>query len=102
MVPTTRRVAVTLTSLGNAYLKLGEDQQAIKLQQQALAIEESVFGPDHPQVAVTLTSLGNAYLKLGEDQQVIKLQQRALTINETMLGPDDPKAVVVRRLLDSA
>lgn len=59
-------------------------------QQRALAIEEAVFGSDHPEVARTLGNLGNVQRKLGEFEVARATLQRALAIFEAAYGSDPP------------
>jgi Tfp pilus assembly protein PilF len=41
-------IAQSLNNLAGLYRKQGKDEQAEPLFQRALAIDEKVFGPDHP------------------------------------------------------
>jgi Tfp pilus assembly protein PilF len=65
-----------------------------------LAINEAVYGPDHPEVAATLTNLGNVEQSLGDVVGAAVSWRRALVIFETRLGPSHPHTVEVRGLLD--
>ena len=65
----------------------------------ALAVQESVYGSQHPQVATTLTNLGNVQWELGELPAAQATLQRALTIEETVYGPQHPHTALTLRLL---
>ena len=56
----------------------------------ALHINETAYGPDHPEVAATLKHLAMVVRDLGEPGTARPLLERALHINETAYGPDHP------------
>jgi tetratricopeptide (TPR) repeat protein len=58
--------------------------------EQALAVRESVLGPDHADVAVTLTNLGTVLRRLGEPVSACRALRQALAIRERALGSDHP------------
>jgi tetratricopeptide (TPR) repeat protein len=53
------------------------------LQEQALAIDEAAYGPDHPAVGTDLNNLALILRDLGQPEEARLLQQRALAITET-------------------
>ncbi len=59
--------------------------------ERALAIEEKVLSPDHPDSASTLNTLALLYQSQGRYGDAEPLFQRALTINEKALGPMHPR-----------
>jgi CHAT domain-containing protein len=65
-------------NLGLAYNNLGDYQQAINFQQQALVIVREI--EDRRGEAASLGNLGIAYDSLGDYQQAINFQQQALAI----------------------
>ena len=69
---------------------------ARKAVQRALAIDEKVFGPDHPNVARDVNNLGMVLQALGDLDGARKAFERALAIIEKVLGPDHPHAQTVR------
>ena len=58
----------------------------------ALALQESLLGPDHPDVAVTLNSLGMACRRTGDFDASVKYLERALAISEGAMGRDSLEA----------
>ncbi|BBX71404.1 hypothetical protein MPSYJ_48650 [Mycolicibacterium psychrotolerans] len=88
--PDHAKVAMILTNLGNALVRLGDPAKARELYERALRIKEREYGPDHPQVATTLTNLGNAWGDLGQPANARELYERALRIEEREYGPDHP------------
>jgi tetratricopeptide (TPR) repeat protein/predicted Ser/Thr protein kinase len=65
-------------------------EQALRFNEQALAIREEVLGPDHPEVATTLTNLAVVQRALGSYDAASASYGRALAIGEAALGPDHP------------
>lgn len=59
--------------------------------ERALAIEEKVLSPDHPDSASTLNTLALLYQSQGRYADAEPLFQRALTINEKAVGPMHPR-----------
>ncbi len=57
---------------------------------QALAIAEATFGPDHPAVATTLVNLGGVLGRRGEPTGARQRLERAVAIFEAAYGPEDP------------
>jgi tetratricopeptide (TPR) repeat protein len=64
--------------------------EARPLEERALAITETAYGPDHPAVAIRLNNLAATLRDLGEPRQARPLLERALAITETAYGPDHP------------
>ena len=56
----------------------------------ALAIDERVFGPDHPEVATDVNNLGSVLHDLGDLEGARAAYGRALAIDERVFGPDHP------------
>jgi tetratricopeptide (TPR) repeat protein len=67
-----------------------EYTEAEPLFQRALAINEKVSGPDHPNTATSLNNLAALYDDQGRYEQAEPLHQRALATREEALGPDHP------------
>jgi tetratricopeptide (TPR) repeat protein len=82
--------AELLTQAGIYLWWRAEHRQARQLFEQALAILQVWFGPDHPFVAATLNNLGNVLRGHGELGTARTLYQRALAIFEARLGPRHP------------
>jgi tetratricopeptide (TPR) repeat protein len=65
--------------------------QARPLFESALAIDEKVFGPDHPNTAVSLNNVATVMEALGDFQATRPLKERALAICEKALGVEHPE-----------
>ncbi|WP_322780442.1 tetratricopeptide repeat protein, partial [Frankia sp. Cas4] len=74
-----------------AYLgEHGQPAAALPLYARALAIDEAVYGPDHPDVATDLNNQATALYTLGQATDALPLYARALAIHEAAYGPDHP------------
>ncbi|MBL7498152.1 tetratricopeptide repeat protein [Frankia sp. CNm7] len=74
------------------YLQVhGQAGEALPLFQRALAIDEAVYGPDHPEVTAGLSNLAGALRDLGRAGEALPLVRRALAIDEAVYGPDHPE-----------
>jgi tetratricopeptide (TPR) repeat protein len=60
------------------------------LYERALAINEKVLGPEHPQTALSLNNLAHLLQDQGDLDGARALHERALAIREKTLGPDHP------------
>lgn len=67
--------------------------EAIRLGEQALAIEERLHGPDHPEVAGTLSLIAGWMAESDRHAEAEPLLRRALTIFEGALGERDPATI---------
>jgi tetratricopeptide (TPR) repeat protein len=68
--------------------------EAKVLSERALAIEEKVYGPDHPNVAIEVNNLGSVLRDLGDLQGAKKHFVRALAIGEKFYDPDHPQVAI--------
>jgi Tfp pilus assembly protein PilF len=73
--------------------------EAKALLTRALAINEAVLGPDHPNVAAVCNNLGRLLQDLGDRAAARTHFERALAINEAARGPDHPQVAVIRNNL---
>ncbi|MCI0614345.1 CHAT domain-containing protein [bacterium] len=76
--------------------KYKDAQQSIE---RALAISESVLGPEHPYVATQLFQLGNYYEDKQDNPKSIMLYERALAISERTLGSENALTINIMRSL---
>lgn len=73
-----------------AFNALGKPKKAISYYKQALAIDENVFGKEHPNVATTLNNLGLVYYQLGQIVRARSYVERAYTIFKKIYGEEHP------------
>jgi tetratricopeptide (TPR) repeat protein len=75
-----------LHGLGDFAAQAGEDRPAAEYYQRALALQESVLGPDHPDLVPVLTALANLKLKDKHYSDAAALEQRILNIERRAYG----------------
>lgn len=73
-------------------------EKALNYFQQALTIDEAVFGPENPKVGIRLNNLGSTYQNLGNKHKAKKCFERAYGIFETSLGKEHPHTIAVKNL----
>jgi eukaryotic-like serine/threonine-protein kinase len=87
----TGETAENLTELANVYFYQGQYDQSEKLNNQALAIDQRLFGDRNPAVAQELNNLGAIEMNRGNYQASESYYRRALAITEGWYGSDHPE-----------
>jgi CHAT domain-containing protein/Tfp pilus assembly protein PilF len=87
-----------LGNLAGVYRELGRYAEAEPLLKRALAIDERVSGPDHPEVASDLSSLALLYHVQERYPEAESLYRRALDIRERALGDHPDTALTLGNL----
>jgi tetratricopeptide (TPR) repeat protein len=77
--------------MGFAYGALGEHRRALAYQEQALAINQKVYGEEHPETAKSLNNVGSRYGDLGEHRKALAYKERALAIRQKVYGEEHPE-----------
>ena len=80
--------AVTMSSMGAAYDKKGQNEKAIELFQQALRIYESTVGRMHRHAAEAIFNMSTAYYNMGDFARAEELGLEAEDIYTKTLGKD--------------
>jgi tetratricopeptide (TPR) repeat protein len=75
---------------------IGEYVAALPYSERALAIDEKVLGPEHPDTARSLNNLGSLLNAMGDLAGARPYYERALAIYEKVLGPEHPYTRTVR------
>lgn len=65
-----------------------EYTQAKPLYEQALAMNENLYGKEHPSIATSLNNLAELYRAQGAYEQALPLYKRALSIKEKLYGKE--------------
>ena len=73
--------------------QFGPTEKAIPVAEQALAVAEEAYGPDHEQVAQVLNDLGHLCLLQKDAARAEGLHGRALRIRERVFNNDGPAVV---------
>jgi eukaryotic-like serine/threonine-protein kinase len=82
--------------LGIVMYALGDYEQSLALNREAVAIFERVLGPEHLMVAKAQVNLAKLVAATGDAAEAHPLFVRALAIIEGALGPDDLTVALVR------
>jgi serine/threonine protein kinase/tetratricopeptide (TPR) repeat protein len=80
----------TLTSmyrLAGSYYALGRHKDALKLNEETLALRKEVLGPDHQDTLTSMNSVANGYRNLGEYEKARELYEETLALRKAKLGP---------------
>ncbi len=73
----------------------GRPREAIRLYEEALALEIDVFGPHHPYLYGSLNRLGTSYDADGRPSEARELFERALELAGAALGPSHPDRAAI-------
>jgi tetratricopeptide (TPR) repeat protein len=76
--------------LAGSYVDGGRHAEAIRLQEQALELQKTKLGPDHPDTLRTMFYLAGSYSAVGRHAEAIKLREETLALRKAKLGPDHP------------
>ena len=89
-------------SAGDCSLKdKGDLDDALRYTQRALAINEKVYGPDHPTVATIANNIGQILQDKGDLDGALHNTERALKILEKNYGAENPQTKIVTKNLQS-
>jgi tetratricopeptide (TPR) repeat protein len=88
------RLALSLNNLGELYRVQGRYPEAERASRQALAIRETVLGPDDAAVAESLNNLALLHHAQGQHGRAEPLYRRSLAIWEKTLGPEHPRVAI--------
>jgi tetratricopeptide (TPR) repeat protein len=91
-----RETSLILNQTGGYLRRRAEFAEAKAQYERALAIDEEVYGRDHPSVATDVNNLGSVLKDLGDLQEAKECFERALAIFQRFLGEDHPSTATVR------
>ena len=77
-------------NLAAAYAALGRHAEALKLNEETLALRRAKLGPDHPDTLKSMHNLAASYDALGRHADAVKLREETLALRKAKLGPDHP------------
>ncbi len=80
-----------LSGLGMAYLRTGRMQDAERLLEESLVLQEALLGPEHLESVQTLDGLARVYGEAGKVERAEALHRRVLLIQQRSLGSDHPE-----------
>jgi hypothetical protein len=79
-----------MNNLALTYSELGQHDQALQLELQALEMQHRVLPKDHPSIALSMYNLSTTRAHLGEFEEALQLAQQSLDIRKTSLPPNHP------------
>jgi tetratricopeptide (TPR) repeat protein len=74
--------------IGHYFTETAVYQAALEWAEKALAINEDMFGCEHPDTAVSYNNLAFLYEKMGDYAEALLLHEKALGIRERILGKE--------------
>ncbi|MCH9680242.1 MAG: serine/threonine-protein kinase [Deltaproteobacteria bacterium] len=87
-------IAIILSNLGGAQVRLGDHAAAQVSLERALQIREQRMGEDHESLAPTLANLGGIATTAGKPAEGLAHLERAVRLMEKRLGRDDAELAV--------
>jgi tetratricopeptide (TPR) repeat protein len=84
------KAGVLWNNLGSHRNMVADYAGARTAYERALAIDQAVYGPDHPNVAIDVNNLGSVLKALGDLAGARAAFERALAIDQAVYGPDHP------------
>jgi len=91
--------AMSLNTLATYADALGDQQRALDLAQQGLAIQHEIFGLRHPATAKCLHNTAGYLLKLGKTNEAYTQAQAAYDLFRQLLGVKHPQTLSTAKLL---
>jgi serine/threonine-protein kinase len=83
--------ASLLASISDVYASLDQNQEAILLREEALALERDIYGARSEQVADSLRLLGDKYTAIGENERAASAFDEQLAIAREVYSADAPE-----------
>jgi len=85
-----RDTAISLNDLALLYQAMGNYAKAEPLFKEALVIQQTALGPEHPTTATILNNLALLYQAMGNHAKAEPLLEEALAIRQKVLGREHP------------
>jgi serine/threonine protein kinase len=82
--------AKMMSTMAVTYRGLGLYSRAQALQERAVAIQQRILGPEHPDTLRSMTTLANILSDEGRDDGAEKLIRQTLELERKVLGPRNP------------
>jgi tetratricopeptide (TPR) repeat protein len=87
----------TLESMYNlalSYAAAGQNERALKLHEETLALRKAKLGPDHPDTLMSRNNLAASYAAAGQNERALRLHEETLPMRKAKLGPDHPDTLL--------
>jgi hypothetical protein len=79
-----------MNNLANSYAALRRHADALKLDEETLALRKAKLGPQHPDTLLSMDNLAISYADLGRHADALKLHEETEALRKAKLGPDHP------------
>jgi tetratricopeptide (TPR) repeat protein len=80
----------SMNGLANSYSDLGRHADALKLNEETLALQKAKLGNDHPHTLASMNNVARCYADLGRYAEALKLLEETLALMKAKLGPAHP------------
>jgi tetratricopeptide (TPR) repeat protein len=77
-------------NLASSYSALGRYADALRLDEETLALRKAKLGPKHPDTLASMSNLAASNAVLGRHAEALALYEKALPLQKARLGPDHP------------
>jgi serine/threonine protein kinase len=77
-------------NLGNIFSDLDRHNDALKIREETLAIQQRVLPSDHPDTLTSMNNLALSYARLNRHADALKLYEDTLAIQKRVLAPEHP------------
>jgi hypothetical protein len=81
-------------TIGNAYLDMGLNSQALEQLERTVAIRRRTLGEDHPLTLQSMNNLSVLYLQQGEAPRAEPLFEHILEVRRRILGEENPDTLI--------
>ncbi len=82
-------IALVSNDIANCYMRIGEYEKALTLQQKALKIVQNEIDQDPLYISLLQQNIALTYQYLGQYNKALELCQEALNVREALLGEED-------------
>jgi serine/threonine protein kinase/tetratricopeptide (TPR) repeat protein len=91
--PRNRKTLESMSFLGSILLSSGNDREASKWLQDALAVEEKALGPEDPDTLKTRRYLSDAFYGQSDFQNAERIARQTLQLQRGLLGAENPQTL---------
>jgi tetratricopeptide (TPR) repeat protein len=91
-----------MINLAISYRQAGQNDRAIQLYEETLALQKSKLGPDHPGTLQSMINLAISYAAAGQNERALAISEELLASQKTKLGPDHPAMLMARLSIASS
>jgi tetratricopeptide (TPR) repeat protein len=86
-------------NLAQSYLAVGRHADALRLNEETLALRRSTLGPDHPNTLWSMNNLAETYFKMGRYAEALQRGKETLALRQVKLGPDHRETLMSMQIV---